>query len=116
MAFKSGGSLGDQPAAADPQPPAQTGRGVGGRAQSVADVELAITKSALAIFPGFAPQDRRKGEQELTLAQGQRRRRTRLRPIRPKPQRTLEGLDDAPSDCVSDYEVCNILETARTDG
>ena len=52
----------------------------------------------------------------IDTAQGQRRRRTRLRPIRPKPQRTLEGLDDAPSDCVSDYEVCNILETARTDG
>lgn len=49
-------------------------------------------------------------------SQGQRRRRTRLRPIRPKPQRTLEGLEDAPSDCVSDYEVCTILETARTDG
>lgn len=52
----------------------------------------------------------------IDTAQSQRRRRTRLRPIRPKPQRTLEGLDDAPSDCVSDYEVCNILETARTDG
>lgn len=49
-------------------------------------------------------------------SQGQRRRRTRLRPIRPKPQRTFEGLEDAPSDCVSDYEVCTILETARTDG
>ena len=52
----------------------------------------------------------------IDTAQSQRRRRTRLRPIRPKPQRMLEGLDDAPSDCVSDYEVCNILETARTDG
>lgn len=49
-------------------------------------------------------------------AQGQRRRRTRLRPILSKAQRTLEGLEDIPANTVSDYEVRDILETARTDG
>jgi predicted ATPase len=45
----------------------------------------------------------------------EQRRRTRLRPVRPKPQRSLFG-DDVPQGFVSDYEVWKVLETVSTEG
>lgn len=44
------------------------------------------------------------------------RRRTRLRPVRPKPQISLFGDEDVPQGFVSDFEVKKVLETVSTEG
>jgi len=48
-------------------------------------------------------------------SKGERRRRTRLRPIRSKPQMVLEGIEDGASEMVSDFEVRRVLDTAQTE-
>ena len=44
--------------------PAEPRRGHGDGAHRVSDVVLAITKTALAVFPGLAPVDRRESDQD----------------------------------------------------
>ena len=46
----------------------------------------------------------------------ERRRRTRLRTVRPDPQMPLYLAGDAPRDFVSDYEVRAMLDAAQTEG
>lgn len=46
----------------------------------------------------------------------EQRRKTRLRPVRSKPQITLPGVDDVPQGFVSDYEVKTVLDTVSTEG
>ncbi|MEF8733282.1 MAG: AAA family ATPase [Candidatus Accumulibacter meliphilus] len=49
-------------------------------------------------------------------AKNEQRRRTRLRPVRPKPQLSLFSGDEVPQGFVSDYEVRKVLETVTTEG
>jgi hypothetical protein len=46
----------------------------------------------------------------------EQRRRTRLRPVRTKPQLSLFSGDEVPQGFVSDYEVRKVLETVSTEG
>jgi predicted ATPase len=46
----------------------------------------------------------------------EQRRKTRLRPVRARPQTSLFDKDDVPQGFVSDWEVRNMLETVSTEG